>query len=282
MSYNMNFCYFRILDNDIKGLTGRGTIYCQEALIDNIQYYHEWCIFDEINNTQSYQDSLIIKSLFDQRQKEIQKQRERAYQLLSNKVNNMNTNTLSLNPLVFTIDNFLSDLSCKMLIKDTEALDYKEAPVTLDGNKGIFQMMPDVRNNTHVILDDEDLANILFHQLKEHLPPVFKDNWKLQKLNSRFRFYRYEKGQTFKPHIDGKYKESDTCESKLTLLIYLSKPLSGGETTFFNQTESDLRFKIEPQVGQVLVFDHHQLHSGEPVIDGVKYVLRTDVMYTLI
>ena len=45
----------------------------------------------------------------------------------------MNVNTLSASPLVFTIDNFFSNLSCKMLIKDTEALKYKDAPITIDG-----------------------------------------------------------------------------------------------------------------------------------------------------
>lgn len=194
----------------------------------------------------------------------------------------MNINTFSTNPLVFTINDFLSEETCKSLIEITEKQNYQIAPVTLDGNKGIFEMNLDVRNNARVIVDNEFASKLLFDQLKIYLPETYKDIWKLQKLNSRFRFYRYEKGQTFKSHIDGKYKESDTCESKLTLLIYLSKPLSGGETTFFNQTESDLRFKIVPQIGQVLVFDHHQLHSGDPVLDGVKYVLRTDVMYTLI
>lgn len=183
-------------------------------------------------------------------------------------------------PLIFTIDNFLTKLSCNMLIKDTVALKYTEAPVTINGNAGIFEMMPDVRNNTRVILDDTKLANALFGRLEQYLPKIFKDVWHLEKLNSRFRFYRYEKGQTFKPHIDGKYKESDTCESKLTLLIYLSDNFIGGETTFFDQTEDKLRFKVKPKLGQVLVFDHHQLHSGDPVIDGIKYVLRTDVMYT--
>ena len=193
----------------------------------------------------------------------------------------MIVNTLSASPLVFTIDNFFSDLSCKMLIKDTEALKYKDAPVTIDGNKGIFEMNKDVRNNTRVIQDDLNLANAIFDRLKDYLPKTFKDVWELSHLNSRFRFYKYEKGQTFKPHIDGKYKESNTCESKLTLLIYLSESFIGGETTFFDQTEDKLRFKIIPKLGQVLVFDHHQLHSGDPIIDGIKYVLRTDVMYKL-
>ena len=37
--------------------------------------------------------------------------------------------------------------------------------------------------------------------------------------------------------------------------------------------------EIKPVKGQILVFDHNILHSGEPVIEGCKYVLRTDVIY---
>ena len=32
-------------------------------------------------------------------------------------------------------------------------------------------------------------------------------------------------------------------------------------------------------MGQVLIFEHRQLHEGAPVLAGKKYVLRTDVMY---
>lgn len=191
----------------------------------------------------------------------------------------MNINTLNTNPLVFSIDDFLSKSLCELLVIKTEDLNYKEAPITIDGVKGIFEMNSEIRNNTRVIVDEDSLAFSLFEQLKEYLPKTYKDVWKLSKLNTRFRYYRYGVGQKFSPHIDGKYKESENCESKLTLLIYLSDNFTGGETTFFDQTEDNVRFKVIPKLGQVLVFDHHQLHSGDPVLEGIKYVLRTDVMY---
>ncbi|MBK9658170.1 MAG: hypothetical protein IPO66_23325 [Rhodanobacteraceae bacterium] len=36
---------------------------------------------------------------------------------------------------------------------------------------------------------------------------------------------------------------------------------------------------IAPETGTALVFMHDRTHEGELVTDGVKYVLRTDVMY---
>ena len=280
---NQNSYTFGILDHDHKGLTGRGTKYWLTAVIDGELIQREYTIMDLIENAPIASEIESIKIHYLQRQKEIEEEREREYKRLSElmkRSKSIELKTLNEFPLILTIDNFLSDSACKMLINETEELKYIEAPVTLDGNKGVFKIMPDVRNNTRVILDDTNLADFLIFQLKKYLPETFKNEWELTKLNSRFRFYRYEKGQTFKPHIDGKYIESEICESKLTLLIYLSDNFIGGETTFFDKTEDQVRFKVIPKLGQVLVFDHHQLHSGDPVKEGIKYVLRTDVMYT--
>ncbi len=36
---------------------------------------------------------------------------------------------------------------------------------------------------------------------------------------------------------------------------------------------------VEPKLGSALLFQHHQLHTGRTVESGIKYVLRSDVMY---
>ena len=55
-------------------------------------------------------------------------------------------------------------------------------------------------------------------------------------------------------------------------MIYLNEEFEGGETKFD-------KFSIIPKTGMALVFPHHLLHQGNSVVSGVKYVLRTDVMY---
>ena len=92
-------------------------------------------------------------------------------------------------------------------------------------------------------------------------------------LTSSSNFSKFEK------HFDGRYRESIDRESRLTFLLYLTDSCVGGSTSFFDTDNSNLRFEVKPKKGQVLVFDHHQLHSGEPVISGTKDVIRTDVMY---
>jgi prolyl 4-hydroxylase len=55
-------------------------------------------------------------------------------------------------------------------------------------------------------------------------------------------------------------------------MIYLNDAFEGGETKFN-------KCSIEPATGKALIFRHELLHEGCPVITGIKYVLRTDIMY---
>ena len=63
-------------------------------------------------------------------------------------------------------------------------------------------------------------------------------------------------------------------------MVYLNDGFCGGETKFYGD-EHELRVSVHPKCGMALVFIHLQLHEGAPVVEGRKYVLRTDVMYTV-
>jgi hypothetical protein len=60
--------------------------------------------------------------------------------------------------------------------------------------------------------------------------------------------------------------------SLLTFMIYLNEGYEGGETRF----ES---LSVAGKLGMALVFEHGLLHESAEVTGGVKYVLRSDVMY---
>ena len=55
-------------------------------------------------------------------------------------------------------------------------------------------------------------------------------------------------------------------------MIYLNEDFEGGETLFENAV-------IVPKTGLALFFVHRLLHKGQPVLEKLKYVLRTDVLY---
>lgn len=185
-------------------------------------------------------------------------------------------------PLIMTVDNVFTADQCQQLIADSHQQAYHVAAITI--NRFQAEVRTEVRNNQRVIVDDHALAAHIFKQVKDYLPARLH-GWDLAGLNERFRFYRYENGQTFKPHYDASYEVNRWHSSQLTLLIYLNDGFAGGETIFYHDSgmrkpclETQLAC-IQPKAGQILIFEHQQLHEGAPVLAGQKYVLRTDVMY---
>lgn len=170
---------------------------------------------------------------------------------------------------VNVIHDFLSTDQCKQLILFGERLGFDEAAINTSTGQEIFKA---IRNNERIIFDDASLAMELFEKIRYFVPHTM-DSWKLHSLNERFRFYRYEPGQYFKWHRDGSFKRSEVEESRITFMIYLNDDFTGGDTEF-------REFKITPASGSALLFPHPLMHQGGTITEGVKYVLRTDVMYS--
>ncbi|KAI9648989.1 hypothetical protein NHQ30_001555 [Ciborinia camelliae] len=120
-----------------------------------------------------------------------------------------------------------------------------------------------------------------------------------QGINERMRFLRYGAGQYFREHTDGCYETPDGSErSFFTIHLYLndsaqelekdpntskfskdSNMLRGGATTFHSRDMKE-RLDVDPKAGRVLIFQHRRLlHSGDDVVKGVKYTMRSDLMY---
>jgi prolyl 4-hydroxylase len=76
-------------------------------------------------------------------------------------------------------------------------------------------------------------------------------------------------------HTDVPYSASPTTKTFFTLLIYLNDSFEGGETCFFGPD-----MKIKPSVGTVIMFDHERLHQGAMVVNGCKYIVRSDIVFT--
>ncbi len=143
---------------------------------------------------------------------------------------------------------------------------------------------PSYRDNDRQIIDDPVLAETLFARFRDALPATLEYGgitWSLVGLNSRFRSCRYRGGQAFTRHRDGAHAQDDQ-RSLLTLMLYLndSSEFSGGSTRFYRDHWSpDVEHDIRPEAGLGILFDHAYWHDGQPVCQGTKYVLRTDVMY---
>lgn len=108
-----------------------------------------------------------------------------------------------------------------------------------------------------------------------------------------------------RPHCDGSYETPDRRErSYFTLHLYLNdtnttlgeepekmstrermeaakSDLVGGSTRFHSMSMLK-ELDVVPKCGRILIFQQRGLvHSGDDVLQGVKYTMRTDLMYTL-
>lgn len=187
---------------------------------------------------------------------------------------------------IFTISNVLSPEECAEYITLTENIGYTPAGLTVGQDR--YEMNPQVRNNDRVILDDEERAEELWGRVVDCIPAAI-DRWTAIGLNERLRFYRYDSGQRFAPHGDGPHFRKNGDCSQLTFMIYLNDEFEGGETHFYlhhnylELFEPDVvpSLSIVPKIGMVLCFIHELKHEGSRVISARKYVLRSDVMYSM-
>jgi prolyl 4-hydroxylase len=169
---------------------------------------------------------------------------------------------------ILIIPEILSSTECADHLARAERTGFEAAPIiTFHGVK----VDESVRNNDRVIVDDESLAASLWPRLRDHVP-AFVDSCQAIGLNERFRYYRYRLGQKFALHRDGAFLRQNGEKSRLTCILYLNEDFTGGETEVKDRV-------VEPRQGMALIFRHEFLHEGRPVLDGTKYVLRTDVMY---
>ena len=131
-------------------------------------------------------------------------------------------------------------------------------------------------------------------------------------LSGNIRLDRYGRGMSFGRHFDGSNAApsfGDTANTEITVLIYLSD-CRGGATRFYppassgggtstkktkkKQKEAEKPTKggvddkdgvaFVPEQGAVLLHVHGDRcleHEADPVLDGIKYVLRTDVVYAV-
>jgi hypothetical protein len=188
-------------------------------------------------------------------------------------------------PGAFLLSNVLCKSECRRLIEAAEMLGFYR-----DAVEGIeAQVWVDSRGA---------VLGPLFERCRELLPQTAVGGAELASINPRLRFFRYRPGAVYRPHIDGSWavgtsdasygaEQAAGMHSYMTFLIYLNDGFSGGGTTFF-VPKSDFGLinaqSVEPVQGSILCFPHgivdgSLVHEGSAVLEGVKYVIRSDVMY---
>jgi len=170
---------------------------------------------------------------------------------------------------LWQIDNIFTPEQCEKLIN---YLDSKEYHKVTRGDMASYKRQ---------IIVDRSLADYLFKRLKSIIPEFYKDH-KLIYMNDHFRVSKYKPGEEFKMHRDGVNVDSKGNRSVLTLNIFLNDKFDGGETDFFTDDRKKVLFSCKPKAGRGALFDHNNYHCGNEVKNGYKYLIRTDVMGTIL
>lgn len=120
--------------------------------------------------------------------------------------------------------------------------------------------------------------------------------WRVAEMNSCFRMCFYKPGGHFAPHYDSDFVVDPlSLRSFKTMMIYLNDSYQGGETNFLEEHQlywddarslycappGAVRAQLKARTGDCIVFDHKILHEGAQVVSGVKYMMRSEIIYQL-
>ncbi|KAK5050430.1 hypothetical protein LTR84_003711 [Exophiala bonariae] len=210
------------------------------------------------------------------------------------------------NSYAVILDHVLSPDECAQLVTLAEQSsggepgegNWERALVNIGMNQQ--KLLTDIRNCDRIIWDAQEIVDRIWQRCKDHVPEIEhvkgrpeitgwgpvkrKEDYALTRLNERMRFLKYTGGEYFNIHCDGTYLTPDQSErSFYTLHLYLNErdaenDLVGGATTFHGNSERE--YNVFPKTGRVLLFQQRSIwHSGQQVDAGVKYTMRTDVMF---
>ncbi len=215
---------------------------------------------------------------------------------------------------ILTIDNVLPKDICSKLIKLCEEKGWNKSSVSGGGHGRTGREDP--RTNSFCVIFDNDLASLLWKNIKNYLEPnlaflgenvYFNSNskgaeWEPSFIFNKMRIYKYNPGEAFPEHIDYKVKRNVRInnnefvqQSFMSLLVYLNDDFENGQTGYWpdhngihcrflrdvekQHSKKDHQILIIPKQGRCVIQDQNILHEGLPTTKCVKYLLRTDIIH---
>jgi len=222
--------------------------------------------------------------------------------LAPNQASTVTRRDISAVPGAFQLFDVLSSNECARLVALTESLGYlADAAVSLPRS---------IRHNHNATwVADDDTTGIIWQRCRDQFRNG--DDYVGKQalgINARFRFYRYGQGDYFAAHSDGSWPGSRVVDgelvtnafddrwSQLTLLLFLTEDYLGGATQFYVDADDSKRpargvenahiVNLRTPIGAALCFPHgmhplHCLHSSQAIQSGLKYIIRSDVLFEL-
>lgn len=197
---------------------------------------------------------------------------------------------------------FLTDDEAAAVVQQAEAIGFERCPES-----------ERIRVTDRVMAAGGDVTDLLFARARPHLQDILvgaggtahhdgqwlpaaqvglpeglaEGKWVPVSLNPLFRICRYKPGGFFFPHFDGARDEGIHCHSLKTFMMYLNDVADGGPTNFYSDKQqhykkpkkSNVIDTFQPERGSCMIFNQRLLHDGGELRAGIKYLLRTEVMY---
>ena len=197
---------------------------------------------------------------------------------------------------VLVVDELLSPAECDVM--------WRTASDTFGLTSLTHSYVTTERQSDRLCILDCELTQLIWQRLgpfRTQLEcPLFGSN--ALRLNECWRLSRYTAPSVgFKPHFDSPYVPSASERSALSVVVYLADV---GSTDFYfipaDSATADVvglttdeeiavrggleryhKYTVQAKRGRCVIFPHDLLHAGAPVDAGTKWVLRTDVVFSV-
>lgn len=177
----------------------------------------------------------------------------------------------------FALHGLLTPAEAGSYVSSAEATGFKGSDVARE-------FPSEVRNNSRLVHFSDELSASLWHRLAPHLAhrdiylmqPMGYDaegRWKPVGVNPCFRIARYQTGEHFAAHRDGMYVNDQGECSIYSIILYLNDDYEGGHL------ELPEHNVFRPRAGSAVLLPHDMLHTATEVLDGSKYVVRSELMF---
>ena len=177
----------------------------------------------------------------------------------------MNIKKLYEDPLIYEIDNFLSEAECKKLIKFSN----KHMG---ESNINFGQKDKTYRQSKSINIKNDELEL----KVRDKVNELHKSNFFP---NQEIQITKYSMGDFYKEHFDAylDHQEDGREQRLISAIVYLNDNFTGGETKF-----DRLELSIPPTTGKLIIFKNcigdtnyihpNSLHSSVEVTKGQKFV----------
>jgi len=174
-------------------------------------------------------------------------------------------------PFICYLEDVLTSRQCDELIKISATKVQQSKVFNQQGEPDVSEFR--TSSSTHFDRNESEFLKQVDDRLCEIINYKPEDTEPLQVL-------RYQAGQEYKPHTDyfhDSVLKKDKRNRVATLIVYLTDLDSGGTTsfprvgsTFYPRKGSAIYFEYCNSKGEL---DESTLHSGDPVIEGEKWIL---------